>query len=560
MFEEKVFAVLKKAGISADGLEVPDPRFGDFALPCFQYAKELKKAPQIIAQEFAKKLKPNLWVSQIIPQGAYVNFVLNKKKTQEYVLALVLKQKEKYGTNKSGKGKSVMIEFSSPNTNKPLHLGHVRNNVLGRTAANLWRANGFKVIKANLVNDRGVHICKAMLAYDLWNKGKTPESVHKKPDHFVGDLYVQFCQAAEKKPELEEQAQELLRKWEASDKKTLVLWKKLRKWCMDGFRTTYAEMGISFDKYYYESQIWTGGKKLVEQGLASGAFVKTEDGAVKAVIDPLPEKILMRNDGTCLYITQDMYLALLRFTEFKLDQMVHVVASEQNLHFQQLKAVLKKLGYGWADKIYHFSYGMVHLPEGKMKSRTGQVVDADDIMAEMKQLAADEVKKRHPDISEKDCAARAHAIGLGALTFFMLRIDPVKDLLYDPKESISFEGETGPYVQYAYARICSILEKADTFPKKVDASLLIHQTEKELLSHVAGFPVVVQDSCVRYDIHTLCQYLLKVATGLNAWYAQCPVLTAVHELRDARLHLLRAVGQVLANGLGLLGIEAPTVM
>ncbi len=558
MFEDKVLGLLKKAGINAERLEVPEASFGDFALPCFQFAKELKKAPQLIAQDLSKKIKPNTWVAKIVPQGAYVNFFLNKSKTTAFLLALVGKQKNRYGCNKSGKKKRVMIEFSSPNTNKPLHLGHVRNNCLGRALSLIYKANGFKVIRANLVNDRGVHICKSMLAYQHWGNSSTPESQGVKSDLFVGQWYVKFCQEAEKNPGLEQEAQDLLLKWESGDKKVLALWKKMRAWCLAGFAQTYKETGIEFDKYYYESKIWKKGKQIVEDGLAKGVFVKTDDDAVKVDLSQfnLPEKILMRNDGTAIYITQDLYLAMLRFSQSSLQGLVYVVGSEQNLHFQQLFAILQLLGCSWTKDCYHFSYGMVNLPEGKMKSRTGQVVDADDIAHEMKQLAVDEIKKRHAELSEKEIAYRAKAIGLGALTFFMLKVDSVKDLLYDPKESISFEGETGPYVQYAHARVCSILAKAEQPNKKVNTKLLSHVAEQTLLSLVAQFPKVVQDSCKQHDIHTLCQYLLKLATGVNAWYAQCPVLTVEPELRNARLCLLVAVQHVLENGLGLLGIDA----
>ncbi|MDO8661257.1 MAG: arginine--tRNA ligase [Candidatus Woesearchaeota archaeon] len=558
MFEDKVLTLLKQAGIVADKLEVPDSNFGDFALPCFQFARELKKAPQIIAQEFSIKLKPNAWVSKIVPQGAYVNFFLNKSKTNAYLLSFVLKQKNKYGANKFGKKKRVMIEFSSPNTNKPLHLGHVRNNCLGRSLSLLYKANGFKVIRANLVNDRGVHICKSVLAYQRWGDKTTPESQNTKSDLFVGNWYVKFCQEAEKNPELEKEAQLILQKWELGDKKVLALWKKMRTWCLDGFSQTYKNMGIEFDKYYYESKFWKAGKKVVEEGLAKGVFVKTDDGAIKVDLTGfnLPEKILMRNDGTTIYITQDLYLAMLRFAESHLNHLVYVVGSEQKLHFQQLFAILQLLGCSWAKDCYHFSYGMVNLPEGKMKSRTGQVVDADDIANELTQLAVDEIRKRHPELSEKEIESRAKSIGLGALTFFMIKVDPVKDIVYDPKESISFEGETGPYVQYAHARVCSILAKAEKLPKKVKVDLLVHPAEQTLLSLVSQFPQVVQDSCAQYDIHSLAQYLLKVATALNAWYAQCPVLTVEIELRNARLCLLIAVQHVLENGLGLLGIDA----
>ena len=565
VFEEKITEILHAAGIKEPKLEVPaNTTFGDFAFPCFSLAKEWKKAPQEIAKELVHKLKPTKWVSAIAAHGPYVNFVLNKTKVAEEVLVLVRKQKHKYGTNKEGKGKKVMIEFSSPNTNKPMHLGHVRNNALGRAISNLFAANGYKVLRANLINDRGVHICKAMLAYERWAKGQTPEKAGKKGDHFIGDLYVKFSQEAGKNPELETEALALLYKWEAGEKKTIALWKKMRKWCLDGFKQTYKEMDIDFDKYYYESEIWKGGKELVEEGLKKGVFVREPDGAVKAVLQPhgIPDKIIVRKEGTTLYVTQDMYLAKLRFEQHKLDQLIYVVASEQDLHFQQLFKILDLLGYEWAGKCHHFSYGLVSLPSGVLKSRTGQVVDADDIMREMQHLAQEEIHQRAKDLPEQEVAKRSKIVGLGALTFHMLKIDPVKELFYDPKESIKFEGETGPYVQYTHARICSIFEKHGKGVGQLkNPALLTHANEQKIITLLADYPAVVSASALRYDVYSLAQYLMMLATAMNSFYTSCPVLNAeTPELRDARLALLDGVRQVIKNGLNLLGIDAPERM
>lgn len=571
MFKQKVVELLAAVGFQHPLLEKPDLQFGDVAVPCFSLAKEWKKAPQQIAIEITEKLRSKQqaepkqfkWLSEINSAGAYINFKYNQSLVANEVITTIRTQKKKYGYNQEGNNKTVMVEFSSPNTGKPMHLGHVRNNCLGRAVSNLLSASGYRVLRASLMNDRGAHMAKAMVAYQHWGERKTPASSGKKGDHFLGELYVKFKQEAEKNPILEEEAATMLRAWEAEDKKTIALWKKLLSWCVNGFNQTYKEMGIKFDVLYWESKLWKQGAELVDLGLQKGVMEKLEDGAIKATLEQygIPDKVVRRSDGTSLYITQDLYVAKSRFDERNLDRIVYVVACEQDLHFKQLFKILELMGFTWAKKCYHLSYGMVALPDGVMKSREGRVVDADDLMKEMQDLAKKEVSRRYPDISEEELTLRGRAIGLGALTFFMLRLDPVKELMYDPKASISFEGETGPYVQYSHARICSIFEKHEgKIPKIKKPELLTHQTETALVTLLTEYPAIVLASTKQYDIHTLCHYLLQLATETNAFYGSCQVLNVEANLRDARLALLDAVRIVLKNGLGLLGIEAPQRM
>ncbi len=536
-------------------LETPDPKFGDVAFPCFALAKHRKKSPQLIAHDLAAKLNSVLpqEIQQVKAEGPYVNFTFNKENVASVVLLQITSEKEKYGSKKQSK--TMMVEFSSPNTNKPLHLGHVRNIALGDSISRIFAFLGNNVIKACLVNDRGIHICKSMLAYKKWGHNKNPD---KKSDFFVGDFYVLFAKKAAEHPELEGEAQEMLRQWEAGDKEIVALWKKMNMWVYDGFEQTYAKLGINFHKYYYESDIYTFGKEIVLEGLKKGTFTEKE-GAVVAELEPaLPNKILIRSDGTTIYMTQDIYLAQKKFTDYPLESSVYVVGSEQNLHFQQLFAILKKLGYAWADHCYHLSYGMVNLPEGRMKSREGTVVDADNIIEEMTTLAKEEIQKRHPELPAVELQNRSRQVGLGALKFHMLKIDAIKDMVYNPKESISFEGETGPYVQYTHARICSILKKT-TLPTEIILSAL-GEKENTLITSLERFPAVVEDAAKHYRPSYITRYLLDLCQQFNSYYHDVPVLKADEKTRDARIYVLNCIRIVLENGLQLLGIESPDEM
>lgn len=536
----------------------PDPTLGDYAVPCFSFAKQFKKAPAAIAGDLAKKIKLIKPVERVEIKGPYLNFFIDKRELAPLVLKDILTKKDDYGKG-AAKGK-VMLEYPSPNTNKPLHLGHIRNMLIGSSVSNILSFHGHKIIRANLNNDRGVHICKSMLAYKKWGKNIEPDI---KSDHFVGKFYVLYNQMAEKEPELEKEIQDMLRKWEEGDQEVRELWKLMNTWAYNGFEETYAKLGLTFDKYYYESDFYDRGKEIVLAGFKKGIFKKDEKGNIYAELEQyaIPNKILLRADGTTVYITQDLYLAQLKFKDYSLDSSICVVGSEQNAHFKQLFKVLELLGHEWAKRCYHLSYGMVYLPEGKMKSREGTVVDADDFIANMIDLAKVEIRKRYHDLPEEEIEARAKIIGLGALKFYMLKIDHHHDIYYDPKESLSFEGETGPYVQYAHARICSILKKyGDKIHPNAELSLLTHELEKRLVLMLNDFSRVVMEAASHHRPSNIARYLLDLAQLFNEYYHTCPILTAEEELKQARLVLITCIRTVIHRGMHLLGIESPEVM
>ncbi len=549
-----------KIKIDKDILEIPpDQTMGDYALPCFSFAKEMKKSPEAVAEELGRDIILKEPVHAILVKGSYLNFIINKAVLAKEVLNDVHDKQLDYG--KATQATNIMVEYPSPNTNKPLHLGHVRNMLLGQSVANILEHLGNNITHANVNNDRGVHICKSMLAYNRWGKDRLPDI---KTDHFVGRFYVLFAQNAKEKPELEDQAQEMLKQWEAGDEETVELWKLMNSWAYGGFEETYEKLGINFDKYYYESEYYKDGKDIIMTAYNKGIFVKDEEnGAIIAPLEKfkLPDKVLVRGDGTSLYMTQDIYLAKSKFEEFKLDRSIYVVGSEQKNHFNQLFTILGLLDYPWADKCHHLSYGMVYLPEGKMKSREGTVVDADDIINEMETLAKCEILKRYHDISEEEVEKRSKIIGHGALRFFMLKMDPVKDMHYNPKESISFEGETGPYVQYAHARICSVLKKyGKPLNKQVNFELLKSDEEQALIKLLQNFPLVVEQAGTHLKPSLIARHLVDTAQSFTTFYHECQILTEKDDIMDARLYLIDAVKIMLAVGLDLLGMVAPAVM
>ncbi|MBW2986765.1 arginine--tRNA ligase [Candidatus Woesearchaeota archaeon] len=570
MFQNHIEGVLKKTlKLKTVCLEVPpNPKLGDYAFTCFALAKDKKKNPVEIAKEFAEKIKPDDYILEVKSTGPYINFFINKAKLAEDTAKNIHKKKDKYGHSDIGHKEVVVIEYPGPNTNKPLHIGHMRNMALGVSMANIFESQGCKIKKVNIINDRGIHICKSMLAYQKWGEKKTPESQKRKSDHFVGDYYVMFNNKLKENPKLEEEAQEMLRSWEAGDKEVRALWKKMNSWAFKGFDKTYKHFGLSkFDKEYFESETYKKGREIVLEGVEKGLFKKRKDDAIFIDLskEGLGEKVLLRPDGTSVYVTQDLYVAVQRYNDFKFDKSIYVVATEQNYHFKVLFTLLKKLGYKWADGCYHFAYGMVHLPEGKMKSREGTVVDADDLMLEMEDLAREKIAERHKDLEEETVHERGTFVGLAAIKFYLLKIDAIKDMTFKPEESISFEGDTGPYLQYTHARACSILRKAkesDLTPDlKIDFNLLNNPSETALVQALAEFPDKTKEACVSMRPHIIAQYLLTLGRAFNEFYHACHCLNEENkELAKARLLLIDCSRQVIKNGLNLLGIYAPEEM
>lgn len=541
----------------------PDPDFGDFAFPCFRLAKEFAKSPADIALDLNSKIELPMEFSRGQVAGAYINFFLKGEVLVEKVLDEVLSLREKYGKSALGKGKRVMVEYSAPNANKPLHLGHLRNDSIGMAISNMFEATGHEIVRANLVNDRGVHICKVMLAYKKWGNGETPQSSGQKPDHFVGKYYVMYEQKAKDNPALESEIQGMLMDWEKGGKETRELWKKMTGWAIEGMHETYKEFGSKFDVEFLESEFYNKAAPMIEGGLKKGFFSKDETGAIIADLEKygLQKKTVLRSDGTSIYLTNDLSLTKHKFEKYRLDRAIWVVGSEQNLYLSQLFKILELLGYKWAKGCKHLSYGMVNLPSGKMKSREGTVVDADDLIGEVKALASKEILKREKGLSKSELEKRAKAIALAAMKFFLLKVECQKDILYDPKESVSFDGETGPYLLYSLARAKSILRKAGEAKKKAkpksrpDFSQFREKSELCLARKIYDYQAAVESSLASLSPHTLCQYLLGLASSFNSFYHEHQVLEAHEDLREARLCLVEAFSLVLENGFGLLNIE-----
>jgi len=540
----------------------PDIKMGDFTIECFPLAKQLRQSPIEIAQKLANEIKLNHVIAKIQAMGPYLNFFINKEYLFKNTCEQILKQKEKYGTKKTtGKQKKIMVEYSGPNTNKPLHVGHARNNILGMAISNLLEKQGNKVIKANLINDRGIHICKSMLAYQELGDKKTPKSENKKSDHFVGDYYILYN--SDKIKNKEEKTQQMLIEWENKNPKIRALWKKMNKWTIDGMDKTYKRMGSKFDKVYLESETYELGKKIIQQGLKKEIFYKREDGAIEIDLTPygLDKKVLLRSDGTSVYMTQDLGTTVLKFKDFKLDSSTWIVANEQIYHFKVLFQTLKLLGYKWADNCYHLPYGMVNLTTGKMKSREGTVVDADNLMDELHELAKKEISKRDSKLTPRALEQRAEKIGLAALKYYLLKHSPQRDITFDPKKSISFEGDTGPYIQYAYARIQSIIRKGSPLSggareDKFTYNLLGNEEELEIIKLLYQYPQIIKEATQEYNPTKLTSLLFDLAQSFNKFYQKHSVLnTDDKKLVQARLSLIECVATVIKNGLNILGID-----
>lgn len=560
---------------------------GDLTLVVFPLLKISHKKPEETAQEIGNKLKSDCpLVSDFNVIKGFLNLTLADKGFVDTLASI--DSDESFGFKKATETSPlIMVEYSSPNTNKPLHLGHIRNNLLGYSLSKILEANGNKVIKTNIVNDRGIHICKSMLAWQKFGAGATPESTSLKGDHLVGDYYVAFDKAykAEVKQLMEEksmleddakrqaplmlEAQEMLRKWEANDADVRNLWKTMNEWVYKGFDETYKRLGVSFDKIYYESETYLVGKDKVAEGLSKGIFVQKEDGSVWADLtaDGLDQKLLLRADGTSVYMTQDIGTATLRFGDYKIDKMIYVVGNEQDYHFKVLSLLLDKLGFAWGKSLVHFSYGMVELPEGKMKSREGTVVDADDLMDEMLTTASEISKElgKLEGLSPKEISDITTTIGLGALKYFILKVDPRKNMTFNPKESIDFNGNTGSFIQYTFARICSVLRKADEQSIVLDANmsrnLELSEKETSLVQSLSEYPAVIKQAGDEYSPSLIANYIYELVKQYNQFYHDCQIIKEEDfALRNFRLILSRNVAKVVKSGMGLLGISVPEKM
>jgi arginyl-tRNA synthetase len=577
---------------------------GDYTVVVFPLSKISRKSPEVTAQEIGNFLVENVnQVREITVIKGFLNIILKDDFWTTFLDQYL--NDENFGMKTRIEGDPVLLEYSSPNTNKPLHLGHIRNNLLGFSLARILQANGKKVIKLNLVNDRGIHICKSMLAYMKWGNNETPGSTGLKSDHLIGKYYVLFDRKF--KEEVQEligkgiseeeamrnaplmiEAQEILRKWEAKDPAVRELWSRMNDWAYKGFNETYRRLGVSFDVIQHESETYLSGKELVQEGLKTGSLIQREDGSIWADLhdEGLDEKLLLRSDGTSVYMTQDLGTAQLRHDEFHPSEMIYVVGNEQNYHFDVLKRTLKKLGRDWADKIFHLSYGMVELPEGKMKSREGTVVDADDLMDEMFSTAEETTRAlgKVDTFPEEEASELFRIIGLGALKYFILKVDPKKNMLFDPKESIDFNGNTGPFIQYTYARIQSLLRKSilhppssildpppsilDPPPSILNSSFLIlHSSvpllpnEKEIIKLLYQFPAIIAQAGEAFSPASIANYVYELSKEYNQFYQEIPVLKEEDkDVRLMRLKLTYFTGEVIKKAMWLLGIEVPERM
>ena len=589
--EQQIMAAAQDAVKALYGQDVPEKMVqlqktrsefeGSLTLVVFPFVKMARKSPEQTGQELGEYLVANC---DAISKFNVVKGFLNLSISDEAWLLLLadIDKDDHYGEKLANESSPlVMIEYSSPNTNKPLHLGHVRNNLLGWSLAQIMEANGNKVVKTNIVNDRGIHICKSMLAWLKWGNGETPESSGKKGDHLIGDYYVAFDkhyreeikelvaqgmdeeQAKQEAPLIKE-AHEMLVKWEQNDPEVRALWEKMNNWVYAGFDETYKKMGVSFDKIYYESQTYLKGKAKVEEGLAKGLFERHEDNSVWADLtnEGLDQKLLLRSDGTSVYMTQDIGTAEMRFQDYPIDKMIYVVGNEQNYHFQVLSILLDRLGFKWGKELVHFSYGMVELPNGKMKSREGTVVDADDLMELMVEDAYKTSMElgKFDDMTEEERREIARIVGMGALKYFILKVDARKNMLFNPEESIDFNGNTGPFIQYTYARIRSILRKAPSISSFSSTSSLSDK-EIELIQKMSEFGAAVEQAGKDYSPSGIANYCYELTKVFNQFYHDFSILNEPDEQKKAvRLMIAKNVAKIIKNGMALLGIEVPERM
>jgi arginyl-tRNA synthetase len=554
---------------------------GDYTFVVFPYVKQSKKAPEQTANEIGQYLQEKV---ELVSAYNVIKGFLNISINQRYWIGFVNRNyaDARYGFSKPNSKQKVLVEYSSPNTNKPLHLGHVRNNLLGYSVAQILKANGYEVFTCNLVNDRGIHICKSMYAWMQYGNGETPQSSGMKGDHLVGKYYVEFDKhyKAEQKElvakgvseaDAEKQApsilaaQELLRKWEANDAETVNTWKMMNDWVYAGFADTYKKMGVSFDQYYYESNTYLLGKEIVQEGLSKNVFFKKDDGSVWVDLtgDGLDQKLLLRGDGTSVYITQDIGTAELKYADFGAERSIYVVGNEQDYHFKVLQLICKKLGKSFADGIYHLSYGMVELPHGKMKSREGTVVDADDLMDAMVQSAEETTRAlgKTEGLEQTELEQLYHTIGMGALKYFLLKVDPRKKMLFNPEESIDFQGNTGPFIQYTYARIRSILRNANISDFSNTDGVEMNEFENGLAQVLHRYPEVMTNAANEMSPGLLANYIYDLAKTYSHFYHECPIIKEPDQLkRNLRLQLCMMTANCIESGFGLLGIRVPERM
>ncbi|MEO7924558.1 MAG: arginine--tRNA ligase [Chitinophagaceae bacterium] len=585
--KQRVIRTLKELydyDTTAAGLTInsTNPEFeGDYTLVMFSLVKQLKKSPEQLGKEIGEALvksNPELFTGHTIIKG-----FLNLTVSDTYWINFLSSNFAQPGFGSgSSKGQKVMVEYSSPNTNKPLHLGHLRNIFLGWSIAQVLKECGYETIKSCIVNDRGIHICKSMISWQHFANGASPESTGKKGDHFVGEYYVKFNDAykkeveelvaggmkkeeAEKEAPIMKETQEMLLDWEAGKPEVIELWKKMNSWVYDGFDITYKRIGADFQKIYYESNTYIVGKQFVTDGLKEGVFFKKEDGSVwiDLTAEGLDEKLVLRKDGTSVYITQDLGLAQQKYDEFNYDQSLYVIADEQNYHMKVLKLSLEKLGKPYADGIDHLSYGMVELPSGRMKSREGTVVDADDMIEEMVNVAKNKTEElgKVKDFSAEELKELYDTIALGALKFFLLRVDPKKKMIFNPEESIDFHGFTGPFVQYTHARIKSILRKAQGTRDKKQGSNSLYKLEKDLIISLEQYPTIIEQACNEHNPSVIAIYVFNLAKSFNTFYTEHSVMNAEsEEKKQLRLQLSEMTANVIASGMGLLGIKVPERM
>ncbi|MFC2142933.1 arginine--tRNA ligase [Candidatus Aenigmatarchaeota archaeon] len=541
--------VEKVVGGYAKLLKAPPKDIADLALPCFTIEDKPEGLSKQFIEEIRKNKKKFSLIGEVKSVGPFVNFHINYHEFSKIIMKDVIKLGSKYGSKRKGKNR-ILVEYSAPNSNKPLHIGHLRNDSIGMSISRILDFTGNTVVKANLVNDRGIHICKSMLAYQKWGEGTDPKKAGKKGDHLVGDFYVMFEQESKKDEKIKEESKEMLNKWEKGDKATIALWKKMNKWAIDGMKETYKNFGSEFDDWFFESEIYKKAKPIIEEGWKKGVFKKDTAGAVLAKLEKwgLPDKYIVRSDGTSTYLTQDMPLTVEKFEKHKVNESIWVVASEQIIYLKQLFKIMNLLGYDY--KLTHLSYGLVHLRSGRMKSREGRVIDADDLMHDILGLARKAIKQRYKDLDKKETELRAREIMLAAIKYYYLKVEPVRDLMFEPEKAISFEGNTGPYLLYTYARARSILRKSE---KKEKITSLQDEKEFMIIKKLSMFPLILKDAAKQLKPNYVANYLHELALLFNEYYHDEKIIGSDNE--ESKLAFVKATAIVLKNGLKMLGIN-----